>query len=201
MVATATKETVMPLGPFPLPDCDTPPRPAREPAHREASAGPGDLIGPLVKRLGEIGQARSPIEQRQQHAQLSGGKAASLEQFQYAIERGCATAGVGPSRGPALMTSDGSGCDMPDLGRLMSWRIMRQSSMPVGARAMGVSVHPALAPYPPTPRRLTLGVTGRNVRPALRSRSRSAPSLSRCSGAGRGRSRRRSALPRVPRPR
>jgi hypothetical protein len=78
----------MPLGPFPLPDCDTPPRPAREPAHREASAGPGDLIGPLVKRLGEIGQARSPIEQRQQHAQLSGGKAASLEQFQYAIERG-----------------------------------------------------------------------------------------------------------------
>jgi len=32
MVATATKETVMPLGPFPLPDFETPPRPAREPS-------------------------------------------------------------------------------------------------------------------------------------------------------------------------
>ena len=32
MVATATKETIMPLGPFPLPDFDTPPRPAREPS-------------------------------------------------------------------------------------------------------------------------------------------------------------------------
>jgi hypothetical protein len=32
MVATATKETIMPLGPFPLPEFDTPPRPAREPS-------------------------------------------------------------------------------------------------------------------------------------------------------------------------
>jgi hypothetical protein len=32
MVATATKETAMPLGPFPLPDFDTPPDPAREPS-------------------------------------------------------------------------------------------------------------------------------------------------------------------------
>jgi hypothetical protein len=32
MVATATKETIMPLGPFPLPDFDTHPDPAREPS-------------------------------------------------------------------------------------------------------------------------------------------------------------------------
>jgi hypothetical protein len=32
MVATSTKETVMPLGPFPFPDFDTPPDPAREPS-------------------------------------------------------------------------------------------------------------------------------------------------------------------------
>jgi hypothetical protein len=32
MVATATKETIMPLGPFPFPDFDTPPDPAREPS-------------------------------------------------------------------------------------------------------------------------------------------------------------------------
>jgi hypothetical protein len=32
MVATTTKETVMPLGPFPFPDFDTPRRPAREPS-------------------------------------------------------------------------------------------------------------------------------------------------------------------------
>jgi hypothetical protein len=32
MVATTTKETIMPLGPFPFPDFDTPRRPAREPS-------------------------------------------------------------------------------------------------------------------------------------------------------------------------
>jgi hypothetical protein len=32
MVATATKETIMPLGPFPLPNFDTPPSSARKPS-------------------------------------------------------------------------------------------------------------------------------------------------------------------------
>jgi hypothetical protein len=32
MVATATKETIMPLGPFPLPEFDMPPRPTNEPS-------------------------------------------------------------------------------------------------------------------------------------------------------------------------
>ena len=62
--------------------------PSRQSAHGGASAGAGDLIGPLVKLLGELGQARSPIEQSQQHAQLGGGQPASLDQFQYAVERG-----------------------------------------------------------------------------------------------------------------
>ena len=59
--------------------------PADQPTHGEAPARAGDLIGPLVERLGEIGQARSPIEKRQQHTQLSGRKLPSLHEFQDAI--------------------------------------------------------------------------------------------------------------------
>ena len=61
--------------------------PADQPTPGEAPARAGDLSGPLVERLGEIGQARSPIEKRQQHTQLSGGKLASLHEFQNAIKR------------------------------------------------------------------------------------------------------------------
>ena len=61
--------------------------PANQPSHGEAPTRAGDLIGPLVERLSEIGQARSPIEKREQHAQLSGGELASLQQLQHAIKR------------------------------------------------------------------------------------------------------------------
>ena len=61
--------------------------PADQPTHGEAPASASDLSRPLVQRLGEIGQARSPIEKRQQHTQLSGGKLASLHELQDAIKR------------------------------------------------------------------------------------------------------------------
>ena len=61
--------------------------PADQPTHGEPAARTGDLIGPLVERLGEIGQGRSPIEQREQHTQLGGGELASFHQFQDAIKR------------------------------------------------------------------------------------------------------------------
>jgi hypothetical protein len=61
--------------------------PADQPTHGEAPSRAGDLIGPLVERVGEIGEARSSIEKREQHAQLSGGESASLDQFQHAIKR------------------------------------------------------------------------------------------------------------------
>jgi hypothetical protein len=61
--------------------------PADQPTHGEAPARAGDLSGALVERLGKVGQARSPIEQREQHTQLGGGELASLHQLQHAIKR------------------------------------------------------------------------------------------------------------------
>jgi hypothetical protein len=62
--------------------------PADQPAHGEASARAGDLIGALIERLGEIRHARSAIDQGEQHAQFRGGQPAPLEQFKYAVKRG-----------------------------------------------------------------------------------------------------------------
>ena len=70
--------------------------PADQPTHGEAPARAGDLSGPLVERLGEIGQARSPIEKREKHTELSGGQLASLHELQHAIKR-CPRGSIAPS--------------------------------------------------------------------------------------------------------
>jgi hypothetical protein len=62
--------------------------PADQPAHGEASASAGDLIGALIEGRGEIRHARSAIDQGKQHAQFHGGQLAPFEQFKYAIKRG-----------------------------------------------------------------------------------------------------------------